>query len=90
MKEIPVIQFSPQDSTVSLLKVALNFPTDQGLSIADIRARIRVLDVIEKCKIGDIIKLEDEDYKTAAEAIKRVRWTSTNKDVVRFGEQFGL
>lgn len=90
MKEIPNKQYKEKDTTVTLLKLALNFPTDRGLSLADIRARNRVFDAIEKVEVGGVIKLEDADHTTAVEAIKAVHWTTVNKDIIQFAEQFGL
>lgn len=38
IKEIPNVKFTEADSTVSLLKVAINYPTQGGLDFAAIRA----------------------------------------------------
>ena len=90
MKEIPNLKFKDRDSTVSLLKIALNYPSERGLDFITIRARNRVMDAIENVTDGGIIKLEDADQTTAVEAIKAVRWTTVNKDLIQFAEQFGL
>lgn len=90
MKETANIQFTETDSTVSLLKVALNNPPAQGFDFAVMRARGRIEDALEGLKSGDVIKLEDSDYATAVEAVKNVKWAARSKHLIQFGEQWGL
>lgn len=92
-KEIPVMQFTESESTLSLLKVALNSPPLNGFDFAIIRARGRVMDAVEKLEKNKedlILKLEDADYTVAVEAIKQVRWNKLSKHLIQFAEQFGL
>lgn len=90
MKEIPNKIFSPSTDTVKLLRTAIDFVPQAGFTITDIRSRLRVAEAISKVDIGGTIQLEDADHVTAVEAIKLVRWTTINKDIVQFYEQFGL
>lgn len=90
MKEIPVKSFNEKDSTVTLLLVCLNTPPAGGFDFATIRARNRIADAVEKLQPGEIIKLEDSDYSMAQEAIKATRWVVRNKELLQFGEAFGL
>lgn len=91
MKEIPNMKFSEGTSTVSLLKIAINAcAPGTGLDFANMRKRLRVSDAIEKVEDGGVIKLEDEDYKTAVECIRGVQWVQPSKHIIQFAEQFGL
>ena len=93
MKELPVLQFTESESTLSFLKIALNAPPINGLDLATIRARSRVMDTVEKLEkdAGNLVlKLEDTDYTAAKEAIRQVRWNVLSKHLIRFAEQFEL
>lgn len=90
MKEIPNVKFTEADSAVSLLKLALQFPPQGGMDFAEIRARNRIADIIEKVEAGGVIKLEDADHAKAVEFVKLVRWTSSPKHLIAFAELFGL
>ena len=90
MKEIPNVQFTEADSTVSLLKFALQSVPPGGFDFNEARARNRILDAAESVKQGDIIKLEDADYTKAVEVVKAARWGGAPKHLIQFAEQFGL
>lgn len=90
MKEVPNKQFTEKDSTVSLLTTCLNNPGDNGLDLAAIRARSRVMDALEEIESGGMIKLEDADYTVAQQSVKSVRWAAPHKHFISFAEQFGL
>lgn len=91
MKTIPNAKFNETTSTVSLLKIAVNYcPPGTGLDFANMRKRLRVADAIEKVEDGGEIKLEDEDYKTAVECVRGVQWSGPAKHLIQFAEQFGL
>lgn len=90
MKEIPNLQLNENDTTVSMLKGCLDAPPKEGLDMSMIRARNRVLDVIEKVAAGDIIKFEDADYVTAQSVIRSSRWVNVGKHIIKFAEQFAL
>lgn len=90
MREIPVVQFTEKDNTVGLLNMCLANGSKQGLDLAQLRARNRVADVIEKLKTGDVIKLEDADFATAQNCVREVRWLNYERHLITFAEQFSL
>lgn len=90
MKEIPVLKFNEKDTTVTLLRTALDYLPKEGFTLPLIRTRNKVADVIEKLKDGDVIKLEDADFATAQNAIREVRWSHREKYLSQFAEQFSI
>lgn len=90
MREIPVVQFTEQDNTVTLLNMCLDNGGKQGLDLSALRARNRVADGIEKLKTGDVIKLEDADFATAQNCVREVRWIKYERHLITFAEQFSL
>ena len=90
MKEIPNVQLTAAETTVSMLKIALNNTPKDGLDFATMRSRLKVADALDGVESGGVIKLEDADYSAAVEAIKQVRWVVPAKHVIKFAEQFGL
>lgn len=96
MKSIPNKAFTTPDGSVvtvaQLLETSLSSPPPEGFDFATMRARLRVSAVLETHKVidGGVIELEDADYQTAQEAIKKTRWVRYSKHLVEFGELFGL
>lgn len=75
---------------VDLLRASLDFaPPGNGFSLDLMRKRSRVEKAIAKVKAGDEIKLEDQDYATAQEAIKAVVWIQRHDAYIAFAEAFG-
>ncbi len=97
MKEIPNLTFQLKDgaenhTTVSLLRFCLTQTPAGGFDFATIRARNRVDAVLEKVPKteGGLIALEDADHVVAVQVVQATRWGSAHKDLIKFGEQFGL
>jgi len=90
MKETPNVQFTEAESTVFLLKIALQQMPQGGFTFEESRARNRIADVLEKVESGGIIKLEDSDHAKAVEVVKAARWGGNPKHLIQFAEQFGL
>jgi hypothetical protein len=98
MKNIPNLQLTlkanPGDSApadaATLLKLVLANPPQGGFDLAAMRARNRVLDVLEKTTAGGTIDLEDADYATARNCVEQYRWGGNHPDILKFAELFGL
>ena len=97
MKSIPNKAFTTPDGSVvtvaQLLETSLSSPPPEGFDFATMRARLRVSAVLDAPRSGPVggdIELEDADYQTAQEAIKKTRWVRYSKHLVEFGELFGL
>lgn len=79
-----------KDTTAVLLGAALQHTPERGYDLKTLRARWRVLDILDKLKAGEDIVLEDEDYNTAVEAVKTIRWSRGLRHYLDFSSQFGL
>lgn len=97
MKTIPIITFSEKNdktiTTLSLLKTCCeNMPSGIGLDIPNMRARNKVLDVIEKAEKESATELvlEDAVYDTAKNCVKESRWAKVEKHLLAFADLFGL
>ena len=56
----------------------------QGMSIDDIRKRIRILDVIDELDESDtFMDLEDLDYLTLKNAIQTQKWVVADRNLLR-------
>lgn len=56
----------------------------QGMSIDDIRKRIRILDVIDELDESDtFMDLEDLDYLTLKNAIQTQKWVIADRNLLR-------
>lgn len=74
---------------VDLLRACLDFaPPNSGFTLDLMRRRSRVEKAIAKVKSGDEIKLEDQDYATAQEAIKAVVWVQRHEAYIAFADAF--
>lgn len=72
--------------TAALIREVCN-KTTAGLTIEDIRARLRVIDALEKCK-GKVLLLEDADHATLQDAIKKMdgAWGVVSPEIVQFAD----
>ena len=92
MKTIQVRVFAEQTgdgqpvTSLTLFRMALDAPSRDGLTMADIRARLRVHTAIDKAeKIhGEIVslKLEDSDFVTLAGVWRSTPWTVPSRHLV--------
>ena len=96
MKTTPNLTFQLKDSdgkpmtAAKFIALCLANPPPQGFDFATMRGRNRVADAIEKVKAGGEIKLEDADHAVAVEAVRQMKWGTSHKDILKFGELFGL
>lgn len=69
-----------------LLKLAtVSPPMDRGISIADMRSRMRILDAIEKAGEKDI-ELEDADFTAAKRYFETFEWIGPHKDLIELAD----
>jgi hypothetical protein len=65
-----------------LIKLAaVSPPPDRGITIQDMRSRMRVLDAIDKAGSGDI-EFEDADFAVAKRLFEGFGWISPHKDLI--------
>ncbi len=90
MKEVPNNQFTETESTVTMLKFALQQLPHGGFTFEEARARNRISDALEKVEQGGVITLEDSDHAKAVEILKGSRWGGNPKHLTEFAKQWGL
>lgn len=77
LRELPTVK------SIDLIKTVLERPGVTGLSVSDIRKRIRVLDVIEKLEPGAAkLDLEDGDHDTLRAAVLGFSYGGASKDLL--------
>ena len=67
-----------------LLKIIVNFPEEKGFSAADLRMRIKIVDILETEKEADVLNLEDAQFEYVKSLVKVFRWAMLHKDIVSF------
>jgi hypothetical protein len=97
MKTIPNvildIEFADLKKPVTvakLLKICLTVAPQGGFDYKTMRDRLKIEDVLVKVKDGGKIELEDADFATAVQSAQSMKWGVSHKDLVKFGELFGL
>lgn len=73
-----------------LLLLTINMAPQQGFSITDIKARLKLADAIEKGKgdgttLGDII-IEDTELPILKSSFDAFKWTVIHKDIVELSD----
>lgn len=61
-------------------------PKSNGLTVAEMRKRIRILDACEKAT--EVIELEDNDFNLLKEIINNMRWGIVDRELLSFSEVF--
>lgn len=92
MKSVPNKVFATEPklvTTATLLKDALEAMPPNGFDLNTIRARLRLVEAIEKME-GETLKIEDADFSSAVQAVQQVKWVRLEKYLLQFAEQFGL
>lgn len=64
------------------LKEALNLSPQKALSLSDMRARCKVMDLIEKTGGGDLV-LEDADHKVLLDSVNAYPWAIADPALVK-------
>lgn len=85
MKSIVLIS-DDKVKSLDVFRAALEAPpVNGGLNIEEIRKRLRVLDVLDKCD-GESLILEDADFDTLRVAFDQVKWLKVSKEIVRVAD----
>lgn len=66
-----------------LLAIVAN-AAPQGVSVEQMRQRIRILDACDRARDQPTIILEDADYTAALELVKAHRWGGVDRDLIAF------
>lgn len=83
MKLIPLRQTSLGLKTLDIIQAVMQQPSPgQGIDVATLRARCRVLDAVEVQASGDKLHLEDADYDTLKNAVLRFQFGLASKDLL--------
>ena len=92
-KEIDNIEFNKiikekglQTDYKSVITMIINSPPREGLSISDMRKRIKILDLLEKS--DEILEIEDEYYKLLQGLVKNFKWMQIDKNIIEFCSDF--
>ena len=78
-KHTSVIEKDINLSYFDILKLAVENPGQSGLTIKDMRSRIRVLDILESKDVADI---EDADFETLKFCWNQMSWRICSKDII--------
>ena len=68
----------------NLIKILINQPLREGLTVAQIRRDFQILDASEKAE--DFIELSDENLKYIAQLAENTQWPIRHNDVVSFSD----
>lgn len=67
-----------------LIKTVIGTLTADGVTIAQMRQRMKIIDV---CTAGgEVLSFEDTDFSFIKDQISFFRWGVMNKDIIDFGE----
>jgi hypothetical protein len=55
----------------------------EGLSVDEMRKRLRVVDALEACD-GPVLELEDADYELLARKVREMKWIVVDRVIVDF------
>lgn len=68
-----------------LLQLTINHPSSQGgFSLSDIRARLKILDVL--IAATDTITLNDSDFALIKQVFESHKWPAVHKDIIEFSD----
>lgn len=65
-----------------LIMFCVKNPPQGGFDIADMRKRMKVMDVIEKG--GESLEFEDAEFECVKQCVKNMRWPFLHKEVMEF------
>lgn len=81
MKLVPLRQL-PSGGTADLIKMVCE-TAQQGADVGQMRARIRVLDAVERNGDPVALALEDADHATLVGAVNAYRFVRMNQELLR-------
>lgn len=67
-----------------LLFTVINAPIKQGITTAEMRRDLRIVDVIETSKAKPEIEFTDEDFKFVVDTLKEQTWQVRHIDILDF------
>jgi hypothetical protein len=72
------------------LSECLNYIPENGLNVADLENRLRLVEIVERVKLNDAKMLEfsETDFKAAGECVRRMKWKMLHAFVVDFDRLF--
>jgi len=70
-------------TTADVIRLCVN-DMPQGGKLDEIRARLRVLDAVDRS--NGVLALEDSDAKTLQRCVGEMKWAKVRPDIVAFGE----
>lgn len=89
MKTIPIRTFGERDqkgapvTSLTLLRMALDAPSREGLTMEDIRKRMRIHDAIEAVNEPAVaLSLEDADFAVLMGVWRATPWATPNRALV--------
>ncbi len=69
-----------------LLKAILNVTPQGGISVQDMKMRLKLHDVIDKS--NGTIEFEDSDYNYLKPLLANMKWGISHKNIVEFSDDF--
>lgn len=70
------------ENYADLIMLCMNHPPQGGYDIAEMRKRIKVMDVVAES--GDSIEFEDADFACVKQCVSDMRWGFAHKDILDF------
>ncbi len=78
--------FSKNVDSKWFLKSALDYtPPQQGITVTEMRNRLRIIEIIEKAK--DTLLLEDADYTVLCDLFAMVPWGVNERFIIRVQDE---
>jgi hypothetical protein len=68
-------------SSLSVLRLVTGNSPNKNLSVEDIRKRVHILDALDSAA-GDVLLLEDENYKCLCDALNGFPWGTAHKTLL--------
>ncbi len=87
MKKINNMEFQDKQIGINyadLMISALNLAPKGGLSVSEMRVRIKVVDKLEAQKNAKTIELEDADKELVKSCFNAMRWGRSSKEIITF------
>jgi hypothetical protein len=87
MKTITVLTVEPTETTppydTKMIIREVTSGSSKGMTIAQMRNRIKVLDALDKAGNSDTIMLEDSEFDALKEAMNEMAWARADRDLLR-------
>lgn len=75
-------------STLAAVRACVDHPAPGGLKLADVRARVRLLDAAEQAETScaSLLELEDQDADTLRKCVQTMQWGKAIPQIVVFSD----